>query len=66
MWNRKEKKIKLKKIKEGRGADTRSKRGYSSIIYKKVTTPKTYKNEKTENYNSDEGEGKNPRKTAKP
>ena len=37
-----------------RGADTRSKRGYSSIIYKKVT------NEKTENYKSDEGERKNP------
>lgn len=47
-----------------RGADTRSKRGYNSIICKKVTTPKTYKNEKTENYNSDEGERKNPRKTA--
>ena len=45
-----------------RGADTRSKRGYSSIIYKKVTTPKTYKNEKTENHNSEEGERKNPRK----
>ena len=26
---------------------------------------KTYKNEKTENYNSDEGERKNPRKSAK-
>ena len=49
-----------------RGADIRSKRGYNSIICKKVTTPKTYKNEKTENYNSDEGERKNPRKTAKP
>ena len=48
-----------------RGADTRSKRGYNSIICKKVTTPKTYKNEKTENYNSDEGERKNPRKSAK-
>ena len=44
---------------------TRSKRGYNSIIYKKVTIPKTYKNEKTENYNSDEGERKNPRKSAK-
>ena len=43
-----------------RGADTRSKRGYNSIICQKVTTPKTYKNEKTENYNSDEGERKNP------
>ena len=31
-----------------RGADIRSKRGYNSIIFKKVTTPKTYKNEKTE------------------
>ena len=49
----------------GGGADTRSKTGYNSIIYKKVTTPKTYKNEKTENYNSDEGERKNPRKSAK-
>ena len=48
-----------------RGADTRSKRGYNSIICKKVTTPKTYKNEKTENFNSDEGERKNPRKSAK-
>ena len=48
-----------------RGADTRSKRGYSSIIYKKVTTPKTYKNEMTENYNSVERERKNPRKSAK-
>jgi len=37
-------------------------RGYNSIIYKKVTMPKTYKNEKTENYNSDEGERENPRK----
>ena len=45
-----------------RGADTRSKRGYNSIICKKVTTPKTYKNEKTENYNSDEGERKTPEK----
>ena len=43
-----------------RGTDTRSKRGYSSVIYKKVTTPKTYKNEKTEDYNSDEGERKTP------
>ena len=45
-----------------RGADIRSKRGYSSIICKKVTTPKTYKNEKTENYNSDEGERKKTQK----
>ena len=36
------------------------------LSVKKVTRPKTYKNEKTENYNSDEGERKNPRKTAKP
>ena len=48
-----------------RGADNRSKTGYNAIIYKKVTTQKTYKNEKTENYNSDEGERKNPRKSAK-
>ena len=47
------------------GADARSRRGYNSIICKKVTTPKTYKNEKTEDYNSDEGERKNPRKSAK-
>ena len=47
------------------GAATRSKRGYYSIIWKKVTTPKTYKNEMTENYDSDEGERKNPRKSAK-
>ena len=41
-------------------------RGYetlvSSSIRKKVTTPKTYKNEKTGNYNSDEGERTNPEK----
>ena len=43
-----------------RRGDTRRKRGYNSIICKKVTTPKTYKNEKTENYNSDEGERKTP------
>ena len=43
-----------------RGADIRSKRGYNSIIHKKVTTPKTYKNEKTEDYNSDEGLRKTP------
>ena len=43
-----------------RGAGIRSKRGYNSSICKKVTTPKTYNNEKTENYNSDEGERKNP------
>ena len=47
------------------GAEARSKRGYNSIICKKVTTPKTYKNEKTENYNSDEGERKSTRKIAK-
>ena len=41
------------------------KRGYNSIICKKVTTPKTYENEKTENYNSYEGERKYPRKLAK-
>ena len=45
--------------------DFGSKRGFNSIISKNVTTPKNYKNEKTENYNSDEGEMKNPRKTAK-
>ena len=45
-----------------RGADIGSERGYNSSICKKVTTPKTYKNEKTENYNSDEGERKNPKK----
>ena len=48
-----------------RGEDIRSKRGYNSIIHKKVTTPKTYKNEKTGDYNSDEGLRKNPRKSAK-
>ena len=48
-----------------RGEDIRSKRGYNSIIHKKFTTPKTYKNEKTENYNSEERERKNPRKSAK-
>jgi len=50
-----------------REAEVRSKRGYNSIICKKVTTPKTYKNEKTKNYNSDEGERKKkkPRKSAK-
>ena len=50
-----------------KGADTRNKKGYgyNSIICKKVTIPKNYKNEKTENYDSDEGERKKPRKTAK-
>ena len=41
-----------------RGIDIRSKRGYNSIVCKKDTIPKTYKNEKTENYNSDKGERK--------
>ena len=45
-----------------KGADARSKRGYNSIICKKLTTPKIYKNKKTENYNSDEGEEKTPEK----
>ena len=45
-----------------RGADIRSKRGYNSIICKKVTTPKNCKNknEKAENYNSDKGARKKP------
>lgn len=43
-----------------RGADIRGKKGYNSIIHKKVTTPKTYKNVKTEDYNSDEEKGKTP------
>ena len=51
--------------KKRREADTRNKRGYNSIICKKVITPKTYKNEKTENYNSDEGERKKTIKSAK-
>ena len=42
----------------------RSERGYNSVVCKKETTPKTYKNEKAENYNLDKGERKNPRKTA--
>ena len=46
-----------------RGVDT-SKRGYYSIVCKKVTTPKTYKNEKTENYNSDKGERKKTQKNS--
>ena len=45
-----------------RGADIRSKKGYNSIICKKVTTPKTYKSEKTEKYNSNEGEIKKTQK----
>ena len=48
-----------------RMANTRSKRGYNPTVCKKVTTPKTYKNEKAKNYNSDKGERKKPRKTAK-
>ena len=48
-----------------RAAVTRSKTGYNSSICKKVTTPKTYKNEKTENYNSEEGERKKPQKISK-
>ena len=47
-----------------RQVDTRSKRGYSSIVRKKDTTPKTYKNEKTENYNSDKGERKKKQKNS--
>lgn len=47
-----------------RGADTRSMRGYNSLIYKNVTTLKTYKNEKTENYNSDKGERKKTQKNS--
>ena len=43
-----------------RGGDTRRKRGYNSSICKNVTTAKTYNNEKTEHYTSDEGERKNP------
>ena len=39
-------------------ADIRNKRVYNSIDCKKETTPKTYKNEKADNYNSDEGERK--------
>ena len=45
-----------------RETDARSKRSYNSIVCKKFTTAKTCKNEKTENYNSDEGEEKNPEK----
>ena len=45
-----------------RGANIRSKRGYNSIFCKKDTTPKTYKNEKVENYNSDKGQRKSPPK----
>ena len=45
-----------------RGADASSK---IPIICKKVTTPKICKNEKTENYKSDKGESKNPKKSAK-
>ena len=33
-----------------RGADIRSKRGYNTIVGKKETTLKTYKNEKAESY----------------
>ena len=36
-------------------ADIRSKRGYNSVICKKDTTPKSYKNEKAGNYNSNKG-----------
>ena len=59
------KKEKLQLTPQHKGGSHRSKRGYNSIICKKAPTPKTYKNEKTENYNSDEGERKNPRKSAK-
>ena len=47
-----------------KGADTRSKRGYNSIVFKKETTPKTYKNEKAENCNSDKGARKKPQKNS--
>ena len=46
--------------------DITSKSGYNAIVCKKVTTPKTYTQEKTENYNSDEGKRKkSPKKSAK-
>ena len=38
-----------------RRADIIRKIGYNSIVCKNNTTPKTYKNEKAENYNSDKG-----------
>ena len=47
------------------GADIRSNRGYNSIVCKKETTPKIYKNENAENYDTDKGARKIPRKIAK-
>ena len=45
-----------------RGADTRSKRGYNSIIYTKVTTPKTYKMKRQRTITQMRGKGKTPEK----
>ena len=48
-----------------KGADTRSRRGYNPIAFKKGTTQKAIQNEKTEKYEPNEGARQNPRKTAK-
>ena len=45
-----------------RGADIRSNRGYNSTVCKKETTPKTYNNEKEENYNLDKEAKKKKKK----
>ena len=45
-----------------RGADFRTKTGNNSTVCKKDTTPKTYKKEKAEDYNSDKEERKTPEK----
>ena len=48
-----------------RGEDIRSKRGDNTSACTKETTPKTYKNEKAENYNSDKGARKKKKKKKK-
>ena len=45
-----------------KGADIRNKRCYNSIVCKNEATPKTYKKEKAQNYNSDKGAKKTPGK----
>ena len=51
------KRQKKKKKKKG-------KRGFYYIVCKKETTPKTYKNENVENYNSDKGTRKKTQKNS--
>ena len=56
--------VALRSKKKKKKKKKKKRRGYNSIVCKKETTLKTYKNEKAENYNSDEGTRKTPEKTA--